>query len=53
MQVVTLCGSDAVREFGLLTTPQLHFAVRQYNRGLPHTEAAYYDEARPDALSLL
>jgi phosphoacetylglucosamine mutase len=29
---------------GLLTTPQLHWMVRQHNRGLPCAEADYYAE---------
>lgn len=32
-----------VEDLGLVTTPQLHFAVRRKNRNLPGGEEAYYD----------
>ena len=38
--VAAVGGRSDVR--GLLTTPQLHWMVRQHNRAMPCTEADYY-----------
>jgi hypothetical protein len=51
LQVGALCGPDAVREFGLLTTPQLHFAVREHRRE-PYVAATIHAACRGDHMQV-
>jgi hypothetical protein len=51
LQVGALCGPDAVREFGLLTTPQLHFAVREHRRE-PYVAATIHAVCRGDHMQV-
>lgn len=37
-----IAGEGAVTDFGLMTTPQLHYLVYAAYRGLPHAESDYF-----------